>query len=512
MPRVLSRVRRWSVIAACVALGLPGMSAARAVAASLSVGPGAVTPPIAKDFLGLAFEYSAIRGWVGSGTAPPNPVLVQLIRNLDPVGRPSIRIGGLSTDRSWWPVPGMKQPLGVTYSLTPAWARSLRSLAQALNARLVLGVNLEADSPRLAQTEADEFLQLIGRRYVSALDIGNEPPLYSSVPWYRREGQDVIPWYSDEGTPVFSRDLHWGPANFVAEYARILDALPQIPIAGPDTQRADWFAAYERFLSPHSRVRMLASHGYGLNNCVTNPASAAYPSIPHLLNDYALHDLLNTLTPYVGAAHRNGATFRVDEMGSVTCNGRRGVADTMASALWAVGALFSVARDGVDGVNLHTYPGLSNALFDFTGSSGGWSAAVHPLYYGALLFARAAPAGSHLLHVSYRGPRPLHGWATAGPGHARHVVLLNDSLTQSATVAVRAARGVLGTRPAQLARLSAPSASATSGISLGGRSFGDATATGLLRAPVGDDVRPRRGVYHVTVPAASAAVLTFSAR
>ena len=173
----------------------------------------------------------------------------------------------------------MKQPLGVTYSLTPAWAQSLRSLAQALNAQLVLGVNLEADSPRLAQTEADEFLQLIGPRYVSALDIGNEPPLYSSVPWYRREGQDVIPWYSDEGTPVFSRDLHWGPANFVAEYARILDALPQIPIAGPDTQRADWFAAYERFLSPRSRVRMLASHGYGLNNCVTNPASAAYPSI-----------------------------------------------------------------------------------------------------------------------------------------------------------------------------------------------------------------------------------------
>jgi hypothetical protein len=114
--------------------------------------------------------------------------------------------------------------------------------------------------------------------------------------------------------------------------------------------------------------------------------------------------------------------------------------------------------------------------------------------------------------VSYRGPRSLHGWATAGPGRAHHVVLLNDSLTQSATVAVRAPRGVLGTRPAQLARLSAPSASATGDITVGGRSFGDATATGLLRAPVGDDVRARRGVYHVTVPAASAAVLTFSAR
>ena len=258
------------------------------------------------------------------------------------------------------------------------------------------------------------------------------------MPWYRRQGGQVFPWYSDVGTPVFSRARNWGPAGFVREYARILDALPRMPIAGPDTQRPSWFAAYDRFLSPHSRVRMIASHGYGLNNCVTNPAAASYPSIPHLLSGYALHDLLNGLIPYVGAAHHNGATFRIDEMGSVTCNGRRGVSDTMASALWAAGALFSVAQDGVDGVNLHSYPGLTNGLFDFTDSARGWSAAVHPLYYGALLFSQAAPAGSRLLHVTLGGPRTLHGWATTGPGRERHVVLLNDSLTDSATVLVRA--------------------------------------------------------------------------
>ena len=38
----------------------------------------------------------------------------------------------------------------------------------------------------------------------------------------------------------------------------------------------------------------------------------------------------------------DGATFRIDEMGSVTCNGHVGVSNTMASALWATGALFSV--------------------------------------------------------------------------------------------------------------------------------------------------------------------------
>ena len=77
------------------------------------------------------------------------------------------------------------------------------------------------------------------------------------------------------------------------------------------------------------------------------------------------------------------AAFRIDEMGSVTCNGRWGVSNTMASALWTAAALFSVARDGVDGVNLHSYPGLPNALFDFSEASGRWTAAVHPIDRGA---------------------------------------------------------------------------------------------------------------------------------
>jgi hypothetical protein len=478
----------------------------------MSVTARAITQPIAPGFLGLALEYHGIRDWVGSGTAPPNPVLVALIRNLDPVGRPVIRVGGLSTDHSWLPVPGMREPPGITFTLTRAWAQSLQSLARALNARLVLGVNLEADSSRLAQAEAQAFMTWFGRRYIAALDIGNEPPLYPSMPWYRLRGRTLFPWYSDIGTAVFGRGARWAPHAFVADYKHVLDVLPRVPIAGPDTQRTEWFAAFDRLLSPRSRVRMLVSHGYGLNNCVTNPASVAYPSIPHLLGDYALHDLLNSLIPYIGLAHVNRASFRIDEMGSITCNGRAGVSDTMASALWAAAALFSVAQDGADGVNLHTYAGLSNGLFDFTDSERGWTGAVHPIYYGALLFARAAPAGSRLVHVSLSGPPKLHGWATLGPGSVRHVVLLNDSTSDGAHVVVRAAHGVLGARPAQLERLSAPSVAATDDITLGGRSFGAATSTGALRPPVNDPVRARAGVYRVTLPPASAAVLTFPAR
>jgi hypothetical protein len=504
MPRVRVRVLLCVAIALCATSSAAAASVAQTVPARLVVAATPITRPIPSGFLGTAFEYSSVPAWVGPDPAHPNPVLIQLIRNLDPTGRPVIRIGGLSTDRSWWPVPGMAQPPGVTYGLGPGWAQSVAGLARAVNARLVLGINLEADSAHLARTEADAFLATIGRRYISALDIGNEPPLYDSVPWYRVKGGKLIPWYWDEGSEVFSRALSWGPSAFVADYGRILAALPNVPIAGPDTQQPSWFAAYRRFLSPHSRVRTLVSHGYGLNNCVKTPASAAYPSIPHLLSDYALHDLLGQLTPYIALAHRDRAAFRIDEMGSVTCNGRWGVSNTMASALWAAAALFSVARDGVDGVNLHSYPGLPNALFDFSDPSGGWAAAVHPIYYGALLFARGAPTGSRLLRVSLRGPSSLHAWATAGPGSVRHVVIVNESPTRGADVMVSGLTG----GPAQLQRLSAPSVSATTGITLGGRTFGTDTATGQLGPPLRDAVAPHRGAYRARVPAASALVLT----
>jgi glycosyl hydrolase family 79 len=503
---------RACVIAAFASLSIPAAAVAGGYAASVSVAPSPISRPIPSGFLGVAFEYSSIPAWVGHAGAEPNPVLVQLMRNLSPVGRPVIRIGGLSTDHSWWPVSGMRTPAGVTYTLTPAWAQAMQELARDADARLILGINLEADSSAVARTEADQFVTRIGRGHLAALAIGNEPPLYPSVPWYRVRSGEVFPWYSDVGTAVFGRGLDWSPRAFAGDYARILSGLPTVPIAGPDTQRPSWFAAYARFLTARSRVQIVTSHGYGLNNCVTRPATPAYPSIPHLLSTYALTDLLSGLTPFVGAAHQFGATFRVDEMGSVTCNGRPGVSDTMASALWAAGALFTVAQDGVDGVNLHSYPRLSNALFDFSHSAEGWTGVVHPLYYGALLFAHAAPAGSRLMQVALRAPSSLHAWATAGPGSARHVLLINDSLTESASVVVTGAQGGGAPPVAQLERLQAPSASATDDIHLGGRTFGAATATGQLRPPVRDPVPVRGGAYRVTLPAASAALLTFTVR
>jgi hypothetical protein len=65
-------------------------------------------------------------------------------------------------------------------------------------------------------------------------------------------------------------------------------------------------------------------------------------------------------------------------------------------------------------------------------------------------------------------------------------------------------------RRAALSRLSAPSIAATKDVTVGGRTFGPITGTGLLRGqPRQIAVVPVEGTYVVRLPPGSAAMLTF---
>ena len=85
-----------------------------ASAATLTVGRGALARPIPAGFLGLSFEFDGLLAYMGEDQNAVNPVLEQLIRDLTPGQRPVLRIGGDSTDWTWWPVPGVPRPPGVT--------------------------------------------------------------------------------------------------------------------------------------------------------------------------------------------------------------------------------------------------------------------------------------------------------------------------------------------------------------------------------------------------------------
>ena len=123
------------------------------------------------------------------------------------------------------------------------------------------------------------------------------------------------------------------------------------------------------------------------------------------------------------------------------------------------------------------------------------------------MFAQAAPAGARLLQVSGPTAASFDTWATRAPDGQIHVVLINKG-NGPKSVRLRIAAG---TGPATLVRLQAPSLLAKSGVTLGGQTFGSETSTGLLAGQsTATTVTPAGGSYSVSVPAASAAMLTLA--
>ena len=123
-------------------------------------------PVIQPGFLGLSLENSAIIPYAGTDPKHPDPVFLQLVRNLTPGQSPNLRIGGDSTDWAWYPVPGLTKPKGVRVTLTPRWIGVMHSIAADLGARLIMGIDLEADSRAAADGEASAFEQGIGKQWI----------------------------------------------------------------------------------------------------------------------------------------------------------------------------------------------------------------------------------------------------------------------------------------------------------------------------------------------------------
>ena len=186
------------------------------------------------------------------------------------------------------------------------------------------------------------------------------------------------------------------------------------------------------------------------------------------------------------------------------------MSDVFASALWALNALFESLSDGVDGVNIHTFPGTANQLFGFSRMQGRWIGTVRPEYYGLLMFSQIARPGAELVRVAQQDTGETRVWATIGTFGYTRLVLINDSLTHSSSVLVRTQSPP---EPATLERLLAPSAYATRGITLGGQSFGPHTTTGSLAGLTSTTTltpspSPAAAPYLINLPPASAAMLT----
>ncbi len=447
---------------------------------------------IQPGFLGLSLENTAIIPYAGRDPKAPDPVFLQLVRNLTPGQSPVLRIGGDSTDWAWTPVPGLSKPKGVRVTLTQRWLAMMHALATDLNARLIMGIDLEADSRAAADGEASAFEQVIGKRSIEALEVGNEPNLYGTLTWYVRP----------DGVHVFGRPPGYDFSSYLDDFTSFAKGLPG-PLAGP-ADGPPWMADTAEFLAAEPRVKMLTLHRYPLQTCFVPPSSPEYPTVAHLLAPEATAGLANGLVPDVALAHARHIPLRIDEINSVSCGPAPGVSNVFASALWALDMLFEMARVGVDGVNIHTYPGATYEPFAFTHTARGWSASMAPDYYGLMMFAQAAPAGSRLIDTTTTNAQGVTVWATRGRSGRTRVVLINESPDRR-TIALSSPGG----RPATLERLRAPRLTSTSGVTLGGQSFGARTTTGRLRGRSSvAKLTASKGRYVFTLPAESAALVT----
>jgi hypothetical protein len=444
-------------------------------------------------FVGVSVEYNALHVYTGRDAGRVDPVLINLLRGLAPGQAPVLRVGGDSADRSWWPIRGALPPAGVNYTLTAGWVQVVKALASHLGGHLILNLNMAGGRPAVAAAEARALFRGIGSRYVSAFEIGNEPDVYSQFSWYT----------SRYGKSVYARSASWNLLQFIAQYSQFRAAIPPVPLAGPAFAELNWIAGLGTFLSAEPGLRLVTVHRYPLRAGVTDPNSPIYASIPTVLNDNASEGLAQKVAPAVAAAHGYGRPFRMDEMNSAANRGQRGVSDTFASALWVLDTMFNFAGVGIDGVNLHTLPNAAYELFTFSHSHGQWSAFVHPEYYGMLMFAQAFPPGARPLPVSAPNS-PLKIYATVTPDAHIRVELINKDTSNDYLVQVQ----VPNASNANLEYLQAPAVNSSSGVTLGGQSFGTRTTTGTLPPPHTLPTAAVNGSYVVNMAPASAALLT----
>src|SRR6185312_10301844 len=214
--------------------------------------------PIAPGFLGFSFEYKAVREYTGSNPGAINPVLVQLIRDLNPKQSPVLRIGGNSADQTWLPARGVKVNPSINFTITPSWLATTRALAEQTGGRLILDLNLKLGSAPEMVAEAHAFETGIGASNIKALEIGNEPELYKITPFYYRKPNH---------TPVFPRPRSYNRAAYVKEMAGFANQLAGIPLAGPATGNYTWLTRVPMLFKVEPKLKVVTYHRYPLIRC-----------------------------------------------------------------------------------------------------------------------------------------------------------------------------------------------------------------------------------------------------
>jgi len=436
---------------------------------SVSIGPSLGT--VASDFLGLGYEISSV---ARTGLlSPANRTYVALARTLGVEG--VVRVGGNTADYARYSATAapVSSPYGTTVN-----DRALKELGGFLDAtgwKLIWALNLGSGSEEEAVAEAKAVVAVAQDRLL-AFEIGNEPDLFSHEK-HRPPGYDYEQWLAD-----------------YRRYKKALRAqLPGIPLAGPDAAgKTEWVS---RFAVDEGKDIVLLTHHYYREG--QNPGS----TIAKLLGvDAKLQPQLDQLR---AASQRCGVPSRICEVNSFSGGGRPGVSDTMASALWVLDYMFTLASNRCGGVNMETGVNQLGFISSYSpiGDDEQEHYAARPEYYGMLGFSLAGRGELLRTEVSPTTTE-IKTYATRSKAGSLQLTLINKSATGAALHLDTKS----SSRQATVIRLEGPAVDAKTQVTLGGAEI---TAAGTWKASKEEKIPVNNG--HLTIPlaATSAAILYF---
>jgi hypothetical protein len=466
--------------------------------------PGAAIPP---SFAGLSIEWSSVPDFIGSGGVV-NPIFARLAKTLDDAGSPpTLRFGGESTDHTWLNPTGQPKPTGIVTDIDQPWLAQLALWVRTTRTPLVLGLNMGLNDPGHAAAMAAALRGALGPAPIRAFELGNEPDLYATPRTYA-VGKNVRARLRKRevgyGYPEYRQEIN-------AHVAAVRGAVQDVGLSAGGFASGAWDDLQDSVLAREWAVRLWSVHAYPLQTCdpeIRRRGGTRY--IPRLLAANAFTPIMDRARQLTAVAASYGGKVVFSEINSAICGGLRGVSDTMAAALWGTDILFGLASEGVRNVDFHGWTGSQYGPLEFTRVNGKTVGKVRPLFYGMLLFNRAAPPGSKLLPV---GPNPPGGklktWGTIDRKGTRRFVVINKDVQAGRKVVLNVPGGA---SRARVERLVAPTLRSQNNVTLGGRGWGGSTADGRPKGKRKvERLKAKKKTFRLVVPAGSAALVEVSA-
>jgi hypothetical protein len=377
--------RRFVLLGAAAAVGTGSARGAELAVVQVETprGPARVMPV---DFTGLSYEMGQL--YNAEYFSARNTALVNAFRGLSEHG--VLRLGGHLSNITEWEGVGRddpKQVRGVRHGIEDYWEwplvdptvqrnkkgvltrkalENMRGFLDAVNWRLMYGLNFACGSAERAADEAHVVAEVMGDRLLAFL-VGNEADGFGEDQFFRAKG--------------------YGFAQYFAEYQEWVKAIrakvPRAPFAGPDTSGIAWVREFAA--GTKGDAVLLTSHFYGMG-----PASDPRMTAERLLQKVNAGLEEEIVEARAASAAAGGTPYRMDEGNSCFGGGRPGVSDAYASALWVADYMLHLVCAGFVGVNLH---GGGTGFYTPIESSDKAAVALRPMYYGMQFAQRFAGFG-----------------------------------------------------------------------------------------------------------------------